>query len=140
MTGGNLDLVGDANEQAAQAAQLLLEQERGSPRQVRLERVAAHQLSQPIGLVRRSLRDRPHFVKTHAQAAARDLPGSFRSGQTSTNHGDLRCHSRFQNDKYILNLNADGADKFSRQWERAAGSSFCPLPAARSVMARIGSD
>ena len=55
-----------------------------------LERVGAHELSEPIGLVRRRLPHRPHLVQHDGVAALGKLVGGFGSGEAAANHVNSR--------------------------------------------------
>ena len=85
--GHSRDLRG-AQEQRVEAPQLFFQEPGGGAFLVCLERVAANQLGQPIGLVRRRLAGGAHFVEDDGQTLAADLPGRFRSGKTGADDVD----------------------------------------------------
>ena len=72
-----------ADQQRAQAAQFFFQQPGRAIFLFALERIAAHQLGQVAGLVRRRLPQRAHFVKHRASAGARHLPRRLASGQAT---------------------------------------------------------
>lgn len=51
---------------------------------IALERIAAHQLGQTIGLVRVGSANRAHLIKHHVDAPLRQLPRGFGTGKTAS--------------------------------------------------------
>ncbi len=66
-----------AQQQRIQAAQFLFEQPGRGGFGLALQRVAAHQFGEAIGLVRGGGPHRAHFVQHARNSAARDLPRGF---------------------------------------------------------------
>ena len=62
---------------------------------VALERVAADQLGETIGLVSVRGPDRPHLVEDDADAAFSELKCGFGSSDTSSDDGDLAVQALF---------------------------------------------
>ena len=57
----------------------------------RFEGVAADELGQPVGVVRRRLHRRPHLVQRHPDAALRERPGRLRAGETAADDGGVHA-------------------------------------------------
>ena len=87
---GNARAMGDANQQGIQAPQLLLEQPGGGWPLVRLQRVAANQLSKAVGAMRPRLADGTHFVEDDGEARAGNLPCGFAACQACADDMDGR--------------------------------------------------
>ena len=56
---------------------------------VALERVAADEFGEAVGLVRVRGADRAHFVESYVEAALGELPCGFGSGEASADDGDV---------------------------------------------------
>ena len=90
--GGKLVTVPGSQNERAGAAHLLVQQADG----VRLpvvgaERVGAHELGQPIGLVGVRHPYGAHLVQHHGHAGAGDLPGGLGAGEAAADDVDGLC-------------------------------------------------
>jgi len=82
--------VGRTQDQGARAAHLFVQQADGIVLGViRTERVGAHELRQPVCLVRIGSAHRPHLVQHHARAVFRRPPSRFAACQPAAN--DVDC-------------------------------------------------
>jgi hypothetical protein len=60
-----------------------------------LEGVRAHELSEPVGLVRRRVDRGPHLVQHDVVTTLRELPRRLRSCEATTDHTDWPHASRY---------------------------------------------
>ena len=77
-------------QQRIEPPQFFLEQPRSRRMLIALQRIAADQLGQAVGLMRIGGAHRPHFVERDVDAALRELPGGFRARKASADHCDVR--------------------------------------------------
>ena len=75
--------VGGAHHQRAEPPHFFLQQADGVIQLVAAERVAAHQLGEPVGLVHERRPDRPHLEQRDGHTARSDLPGGFGAGEAA---------------------------------------------------------
>ena len=61
-------------------------------RLVRLQRVTANNLGEPVGPVRSGWPNRAHFEETNLCALARNLPGGLGAGEAPTDDSDDFSH------------------------------------------------
>ncbi len=80
-------------QQRTEPPQFFLEQPRRGGLGLRLERVAAHQLRQPVRLVRGRGPHRPHLVQHARQAPARDLPSRLGTRQARADNVNGIAHA-----------------------------------------------
>ena len=85
---GDAGLLRGAQQQRIQAAQFLLEQPGRGGFGLALQRVAADQFGEAVGLVRRGGAHGTHFVEDARNAAAGDLPGGFGAGESAADDVD----------------------------------------------------
>ena len=62
---------------------------------IALQRIAADEFGQAVGLMRVGRAHRPHLVKRDVDAALRQLPGRFRAGKAAADHCDVRLQILF---------------------------------------------
>jgi hypothetical protein len=77
-----------AQQQRVQTPEFFFEKPRCGWMLIALERIAADQLGQAIGLVCVGGSDRAHFVQNHIDPALRQLPRGFGTGQAASGHYD----------------------------------------------------
>ena len=83
--------VGARQQEAAKRPQLGLEQAVRVGEIDGLEGVAADELTEPIGAMRRCRHRRTHFVQRYLNAALRQRPGSLRAGETAADDGGVHA-------------------------------------------------
>ena len=85
---GDAGLLGGLEQERIEAAEFLLEEPGGGVDALALQRVAADEFGETIGLVRGGGARGTHFVEDAGDTAAGDLPGGFGAGQAATNDVD----------------------------------------------------
>src|SRR6185503_18510876 len=84
---------GGGDHQRAEGLHLALEQAGRVLRLVAAQRVAADELGEGGGRVRRRRPYRPHLVQHHRHAAAGELPGALAAGEAAAHHLHRRGHA-----------------------------------------------
>src|SRR5437763_15158635 len=85
MSTGHARLLWGTKKQAARPPQFFFKKPWSTILLLGFERITAHQLCKPIGLVRLSAFERAHLVDDAAEPCLRDLRGGFTPGESSTN-------------------------------------------------------
>src|SRR5207248_1263494 len=114
---GHCCRIGQAQQQRSSAPQLLFQQPRGRSRRVRFQGIAANQLRQPVGLVRRSRAHGTHLVKRDRNSAVRKLPRRFAPRESAARDDKWFHHRRFQS-YYTSQGFDDGATGIRTSWSR----------------------
>ena len=88
MSAGDAGLLRGLQQQRIEAAQFFFEQPGRGGFGLALERVAADEFGEAVGLVRRSGAHGAHLVEHARHSAAGDLPGGFRAGESAADDVD----------------------------------------------------
>ncbi len=93
VTAGDAGFLGALKEEGVEAAKFLFEQPGGGGFGLALERVAADELGELVGLVRGGGLHGAHLVERAGEAAAGKLPGGFGAGESAADDVDVPGHA-----------------------------------------------
>ena len=131
LTSGNARLFRRAKQQRIEAAQLFLEQPGCRWMLIALQRIAADQFGQAVGLVGVGRAHGPHFVERDIDAALRELPCGFGAGEASADYCDVRLHSATANQVLVLDYSRVYRHRAWRVPAGAPRSSWLPCDRCR---------